>query len=86
MTIYEAIASLDQKIVTVVSTVQGKYEAFDADGNEIKYDIATAETKLAEMQAAEEVKAQAQADAKASALAKLAKLGLTPEEVQAILG
>jgi hypothetical protein len=53
--------------------------AYDADGNEVAYDL-------------QAVTAQAQADAqtvidtKASALAKLAALGLTQDEVKALIG
>ena len=53
--------------------------AYDAQGNEVAYDLQT-------------VTAQAQADAqavintKASALAKLAALGLTQAEVTALIG
>jgi hypothetical protein len=42
--------------------------------------------KLAELQAAETSAEQAQATAKASALAKLAALGLTQDEVKALVG
>jgi hypothetical protein len=53
--------------------------AYDANGNEVAYDLSA-------------VTAQAQADAKAiidtkaSALAKLAALGLTQDEVKALVG
>ena len=53
--------------------------AYDADGNEVAYDL-------------QAVTAQAQADAqtvidtKASALAKLTALGLTQDEVKALVG
>lgn len=40
----------------------------------------------AEAQAAREAEAQAKTDAKVSAIAKLAALGLTEEETQALLG
>jgi hypothetical protein len=45
-------------------------------------DIASIETRVAE----KEAEAQAKEEAKASALAKLAKLGLTEDEVKAIVG
>jgi hypothetical protein len=44
------------------------------------------EAKLAELQAEEAAKAQAEADKKQAAEAKLAKLGLTPEDLKALLG
>ena len=60
----------------VVSTVGD--EAFDADGNEVAYDL---QAVTAQAQA----DAQAIIDTKASALAKLAALGLTADEIKALL-
>jgi hypothetical protein len=61
----------------VVSTVGDT--AYDADGNEVAYDFAavTAQT---------EADAQAAQDVKDSALAKLTALGLTADEVKALVG
>jgi hypothetical protein len=53
--------------------------AYDANGNEVAYDIQAVTTQA-------EADAQAVIDAKASALAKLAALGLTQDEVKALLG
>ena len=53
--------------------------AYDADGNEVAYDL---QAVTAQAQA----DAQAVIDAKASALAKLAALGLTEDEVKALVG
>jgi hypothetical protein len=53
--------------------------AYDADGNEVAYDL-QAVTAQAESDA------QAVIDTKASALAKLAALGLTQDEVKALIG
>jgi hypothetical protein len=53
--------------------------AYDADGNEVAYDL---EAVTAQAQA----DAQAVIDTKASALAKLAALGLTQDEVKALVG
>ena len=70
----EALYKLYPNVVRTVDTV-----AYDADGNEVAYDL-------------QAVTAQAQADAqtvidtKASALAKLAALGLTQDEVKALVG
>ena len=54
-------------------------EAFDADNNQVQYDL---EAVTAQAQA----DAQAVIDTKASALAKLAALGLTQDEVKALVG
>ena len=53
--------------------------AYDADGNEVAYDL---QAVTAQAQA----DAQAVIDTKASALAKLAALGLTQDEVKALVG
>ena len=72
--ITEAIYKLNPSIVRTVGDV-----AYDANGNEVAYDLAA-------------VTAQAQADEQAaittkeSALAKLTALGLTADEVKALLG
>ena len=74
MNIIEAIYKLYPQVVRTVGD-----KAYDADGNEVAYDL-------------QAVTAQAQADAKAvidtkaSALAKLAALGLTQDEVKALIG
>jgi hypothetical protein len=71
---HEAIFKLNPSVVTIRGD-----NAYDAEGNEVAYDL-------------EAVTAQAQADAqtaidtKASALAKLAALGLTQDEVKALVG
>jgi hypothetical protein len=53
--------------------------AYDADGNEVAYDL---QAVTAQAQA----DAQAIIDTKASALAKLAALGLTQDEVKSLIG
>ena len=53
--------------------------AYDADGNEVAYDLAAVTAQA-------EADAQAAIDTKASALAKLAALGLTQDEVKALVG
>lgn len=53
--------------------------AYDVDGNEIEYDLDAVEAKAAELQAEKEANKQA-------AQAKLAKLGLTTEDLKALLG
>jgi hypothetical protein len=53
--------------------------AYDADGNEVSYDLQSVTAQA-------EADAQAVIDTKASALAKLAALGLTQDEVKALVG
>lgn len=69
-----AIYKLCPNVVRTVDNI-----AYDADGNEVAYDLqaVTAQAKT---------DAQAVIDTKASALAKLAALGLTQDEVKALVG
>ena len=70
----QALYKLNPSVVRTVDNV-----AYDADGNEVAYDKAAVEAKAAELQAEEAAKNTA-------ALEKLAALGLTPEDLQRILG
>jgi len=79
--LHEAIYALN----STVTVIRGN-EAFDIDGNPVEYDMAQAEAKLAEMQAEETAKQEAQVTAKQSAMAKLSALGLTEDEVKALIG
>jgi hypothetical protein len=65
------------KLYPQVVTTNGD-TAYDADGNEVAYDL---QAVIAQAQA----DAQAVIDTKASALAKLAALGLTQDEVKALV-
>jgi hypothetical protein len=53
--------------------------AYDVDGNEIEYDLDAVEAKAVELQAQTQAKQN-------ESLNKLAALGLTPEDLQRILG
>ena len=66
------------KLHPQIATTQGDI-AYDANGNEVAYDL---QAVTAQAQA----DAQAVIDTKASALAKLAALGLTQDEVKALVG
>ena len=54
-------------------------EAYDKEGNPVEIDLVLVEARVTEMQAEEEAK-------NAAAVEKLAKLGLTPEDLKALLG
>ena len=69
-----AIYKLYPNVVRTVGDI-----AYDADGNEVAYDL---QAVTAQAQA----DAQAVIDTKASALAKLAALGLSEAEVKALIG
>ena len=79
--IHQAIYALNSSIVTIRNNI-----AYDQESNEVAYDKSAAEAKLAEMQSEETAKQQAEVAAKESALSKLTALGLTADEVKALLG
>jgi hypothetical protein len=81
ITIIDAIYALNSSIVTIRGDV-----AYDANEQEIAYEKSAAEAKLAKLQTAEIAKQQAEVAAKQSALSKLTALGLTADEVKALLG
>jgi len=80
-TLHDAIRALNPTVVTIRGDV-----AYDKNEQVIEYDLAAAQAKLLELQAAEAQAEQAAKDAKASALAKLTALGLTQAEVTALIG
>ena len=79
--LHNAIFALDPAIKVIRGNI-----AYDANEQEVAYDKNAAQAKLAEMQAAEVAQEQAQTTAKASAMAKLTALGLTADEVKALVG
>jgi hypothetical protein len=81
ITLHLAIYALNPSIVTILNDV-----AYDVNNNVVAYDMAQAEAKLAELQAQAEADAQKATDDKQSALSKLTALGLTQDEVKALLG
>jgi len=72
--ITSAIYKLYPQVIRTVGDV-----AYDANSNEVVYDLETVTAQA-------EADAQAAIDTKASALAKLAALGLTQDEVKALVG
>jgi len=79
--IFTAITSLNPNIVTLRGDI-----AYDQNENIVAYDKSAAEAKLAELQAAETAKQEAEIAAKESALTKLTALGLTDDEIKALIG
>jgi hypothetical protein len=71
--IIPAVYKLYPNVVRTVGDI-----AYDANGNEVAYDLQAVTAQA-------EADAQAVIDTKASALAKLAKLGLTEDEVKALI-
>lgn len=81
ITLHDAIYAINSNIVTIRGDV-----AYDKEENLVTYNMDQAQAKLAELQATEVSDQQAQATAKASALAKLTALGLTETEITALMG
>jgi len=81
LNLHDALYALNSSIVTIRGDV-----AYDANEQEVSYNAITAQAKLAELQSAETATEQAKIDAKASALAKLTALGLSEDEVKALIG
>jgi hypothetical protein len=79
--LHQAIYALNPAIVIIRGDV-----AYDINGQEVAYDATAAQAKLTELQAAETAAQQAQETAKASALSKLTALGLTQDEINALIG
>lgn len=81
ITLHDAIYALNPLVVTIRGDV-----AYDINENEVSYDADAAQTKLIELQAQEVAKQETEIATKQSALAKLSALGLTEDEIKALLG
>jgi hypothetical protein len=79
--LHDAIRDLNPSVINIADLT-----ATDINGHVVQYDMAQAQAKLVELQAQEAKAEQAAKDAKASALAKLTALGLTADEVKALIG
>jgi hypothetical protein len=71
---FQTLIKLYPQVVTLTGDV-----ATDANGNEVAYDLQAVTAQA-------EADTQSAIDTKASALAKLAALGLTQDEVKALVG
>lgn len=79
--LHTAIYALNPSVVSIRGDI-----AYDANEQEVTYDKAAAEAKLEEMRLAELTAWQDKDTAKQTAMAKLAKLGLTEAEISALIG
>ena len=77
----DAIRALNPLIITIRGEV-----AHDKNDNVIEYDMAAAQAKLTELQAAEVTAQQAAETHKANAISKLTVLGLSTDEINALIG
>jgi hypothetical protein len=66
------------KLYPQVAIIRGEI-AYDREGNEVAYDLSLVNAEISSQETA-------QATSKASALAKLAALGLTDAEIKALTG
>jgi len=81
ISLHTAIYALNPSVVTIRGDV-----AYGANEQEVAYDKAAAQAKLVELQAAEAQAEQTVAAHKASAVSKLTALGLTQDEINALIG
>jgi 3-mercaptopyruvate sulfurtransferase SseA len=75
-----------RKIHPNVFIVNGEIDAYDKDGNKVELNEILIAEEIKKLQAEETAKQEAQVTAKQSAMAKLSALGLTADEVKALLG
>ena len=85
-TLHDAVYSAYPNAGVVSGNDIDSLVVLDKNQQSMTIDLDKVTNKLAELQAAEVSKEQAAKDAKASALAKLAALGLTEDEVKALIG
>jgi hypothetical protein len=79
--LHDAIFALNSSIKVIRGDV-----AYDINDNVVEYDMAAAESKLAELQEAEASAQAAKAAAANTAISKLSALGLTADEIAALRG
>jgi len=84
--LHDAVINLYPNVKRVTGNDVNSLEVLDINDNLITIVPATVEAKLTELQNAYTAEQQAQANAKASALAKLTALGLTADEISALVG
>lgn len=84
--LHNAVYALYSNAITVRGNNVDELVAVDANEATIALDKSAITAKMAELEAAQVAAEQAATTAKASALAKLAALGLTQAEVNALIG
>ena len=83
-TLHNAVRASYSNAVTIVGNEVNDLTVYDADGNTITIDQSVVTAQIATLQTQYAEQQQAQATAKASAIAKLTALGLSAEEISAI--
>ena len=82
---HKAIYNLYSTVKSIVENENGTLTAYDINEQIVSIDMSAVNAKAEELKQQADAEKQAKIDAKASALAKLSALGLTEEEVQAII-
>jgi len=83
-TINDAVRAIHANAVTIWGDNLNELVVHDVDGNTITIDPSVVTAQLTTLQTQYAEQQQAQANAKASAIAKLTALGLSAEEISAI--
>jgi glutathionyl-hydroquinone reductase len=86
ITLHDAIKNLYSNADSIYGDDVNTIKVLDKDQNTILINESAVNIKLSELQAAEVQAKQTAEDAKASALAKLTALGLTADEIKALVG
>lgn len=82
---HTAIFAAYPNVITIYGDIFPDVKSIDADENEVTVDSQIVEAKKVELLAEYQAKQQAEADAKQSAFDKLFKLGLTENEIKALV-
>jgi hypothetical protein len=82
--LHKSVRASYTNAVTIYGNEVNELTVYDADGNAITIDQSVVTAQLATLQTQYAEQQQAQATAKASAIAKLTALGLSAEEISAI--
>jgi len=83
--LHDAVRATYSNVVTIYGNDVSSLTCLDQNGAEVTIVSATVEAKLTELQNAYTAQQEAEASAKASALAKLTALGLTQAEITALI-
>ena len=86
ITIFDAARLVYPNAVTIWGNDVNSLTAVDINNEQITITPSVVTTKLSELQTEETAKQEAEVAAKESALSKLTALGLTADEVKALLG
>jgi hypothetical protein len=78
--LHNAIRLLNPSVISILGEV-----AYDKDGNIVEYNKSEAQAKAAELRINEKAVLESKVAAKASALDKLAALGLTADEITSLI-